>query len=151
MEKISIYTDGACKGNPGVGGFGALIIINDKEVELCGANAHTTNQRMELTAAIEAINYVAANGNSDINILLYSDSKYLIQGITQWIISWKKNGWKNSAKKAVVNQDLWQQLDILNNKFNISWQWVKGHANNTGNIKADQLANLGINNFLAKS
>jgi len=147
MEQITIYTDGACKSNPGAGGWGVLILKNGKEIELCGGDLNTTNQRMELTAAIKALQYFKDSSN----LLLLSDSKYVIQGITEWIINWKKNNWRNYAKKPVVNQDLWQQLDKLNVKHKVTWQWVKGHAGNDGNLKADRLANLGVSNLLNSS
>jgi len=138
--KLIAYTDGACSGNPGPGGWGVWLRYGDHEKELCGGEQHTTNQRMELQAAIEALKALKKPSH----ITIYSDSKYVIQGITQWISGWKKRGWKNSAKKPVVSQDLWETLDALNQIHTVDWQWVKGHAGNEGNEKADELARQGI-------
>jgi len=142
MKHLNIvaYTDGACSGNPGPGGWGVWLHYGNHEKELCGGELHSTNQRMELQAAIEALK--ALKQPSDITI--FSDSKYVIQGITEWISGWKKRGWKNSAKKAVANQDLWEQLDILNHTHRVTWQWVKGHAGDEGNERADALARKGV-------
>ena len=134
---ISIYTDGACSGNPGVGGWGAVILMNTEEpIFLNGGNNETTNNRMELTAAIKAIGYFKEMKN----ISLFTDSKYLKDGIESWIYKWKNNGWKTSNKKPVKNKDLWIELDKEISKHNILWNWVKGHANNEFNEKADSLA-----------
>ena len=134
---IKIYTDGACSGNPGIGGWGAVILENEKEpVFLNGGEDNTTNNRMELTAAIEAIIY---NFNSN-NLEIYTDSKYLKDGIEKWINNWKQNGWKTANKKPVKNKDLWMRLDDQISKHHIKWNWVKGHANNIYNEKADKLA-----------
>ena len=134
---IKIYTDGACSGNPGVGGWGVVILeLGKNEVYLNGGEDNTTNNRMELTAAIEAIIY---NLNS-IDLEIYTDSKYLKDGIEKWIKNWKQNGWKTANKKPVKNKDLWMKLDDQINKRNIKWNWVKGHANNKFNEKADFLA-----------
>jgi len=140
--KLIAYTDGACSGNPGPGGWGVWLRYGKHEKEICGGETHTTNQRMELQAAIQALQ--ALKKPSDITI--YSDSKYVIQGITQWVHGWKKRGWKNAAKKPVVSQDLWETLDKLNHIHHVDWQWVKGHAGNEGNEKADELARKGIPN-----
>lgn len=137
---IEAFTDGACSGNPGPGGWGVWLRYGQHEKELCGGEAHSTNQRMEMQAAIEALKALKRPSK----ITIYSDSKYVIQGITEWISGWKKRGWKNAAKKPVANQDLWQQLDELNQKHDVSWQWVKGHAGNEGNERADELARQGI-------
>jgi len=137
---IEAFTDGACSGNPGPGGWGVWLRYGKHEKELCGGEAHSTNQRMELQAAIEALKALKKPST----ITIYSDSKYVIQGITEWISGWKKRGWKNSAKKDVANQDLWQQLDTLNNLHQVTWQWVKGHAGHEGNERADELARQGI-------
>ncbi len=134
------YTDGACSGNPGPGGWGVWLQYGVHEKELYGGEQQTTNQRMELQAAIEALKALKKPSS----ICIYSDSKYVIQGITQWIHGWKKRGWKNSAKQAVANQDLWQALDALNQVHQVDWQWVKGHAGNEGNEKADMLARRGV-------
>ena len=134
---ISIYTDGACSGNPGIGGWGAVIISSAKDpIFLNGGEQNTTNNRMELTAAIKSIQYFTKK--SDLKI--YTDSKYLKDGIESWIHKWKENGWKTSSKKNVKNQDLWIKLDEEIMKHNIEWNWVKGHSNNQLNEKADSLA-----------
>ena len=134
---IKIYTDGACSGNPGIGGWGAVIFSNsDDVVFLNGGENITTNNRMELTAAIKSISYFKNRSNLEI----FTDSKYLKDGIERWILNWKKNGWKTSNKKPVKNKDLWVQLDKQILKHNIKWNWVKGHANNEFNEKADSLA-----------
>ena len=134
---IKIYTDGACSGNPGIGGWGAVIFSNsDDVVFLNGGENITTNNRMELTAAIKSIAYFKNRSNLEI----FTDSKYLKDGIEKWILNWKKNGWKTSNKKPVKNKDLWVQLDKEILKHNIKWNWVKGHANNEFNEKADSLA-----------
>ncbi len=134
---ITIYTDGACSGNPGIGGWGAVILeINKDEIFLNGGNDNTTNNRMELTAAIEALKKI----QNKKNIKLITDSKYVKDGIQSWIINWKKNGWKTAAKKPVKNKELWIELDNLISKHSITWEWVKGHAGNTYNEKADYLA-----------
>jgi len=137
---IEAFTDGACSGNPGPGGWGVWLRYGKHEKELCGGEAHSTNQRMELQAAIEALKALKKPSK----ITIYSDSKYVIQGITEWISGWKKRGWKNAAKKDVANQDLWQQLDKLNERHQVTWQWVKGHAGHEGNERADELARQGI-------
>lgn len=137
---IEIYTDGACRGNPGPGGWGAWLKRGDDEKELFGGELNTTNNRMELMAAIqalEALNYPCA-------VRLHSDSKYVLQGITEWMINWKKRGWKTAAKKTVKNEDLWRRLDAVMQNHQIDWSWVKGHSGNPGNERADQLANQGI-------
>ena len=134
---ITIYTDGACSGNPGIGGWGAVILeINNEGIFLNGGSYNTTNNRMELTAAIEALRYFEDRQT----ITLITDSKYVKDGIQSWIQNWKKNGWKTAAKKPVKNKELWIELDQLISRHNISWKWVKGHAGNTHNEKADYLA-----------
>ncbi len=138
---VEAFTDGACSGNPGPGGWGVLLrMVGGHEKELCGGEAHTTNQQMEIKAAIEALKAL----KKTCRITIYSDSKYVIKGITEWIHGWKKNGWKNAAKKPVSNQELWQQLDALNASHHVTWQWVKGHAGHEGNERADELARRGI-------
>jgi ribonuclease HI len=137
---VEIYTDGACRGNPGAGGWGVLLISGDKRKTLHGGEPETTNNRMELTAAIEALN--ALNGRR--SVVLHTDSKYVLDGLTQWLPNWKSRGWKTSAKKPVKNKDLWQALDEAANKHQITWKWVKGHAGDPGNEAADELANRGI-------
>ena len=134
---ITIYTDGACSGNPGIGRWGVVILEENKEDRvLNGGNDNTTNNRMELTAAIEALKYFKDKQT----ITLITDSKYVKDGIQSWIQNWKKNGWKTAAKKPVKNKELWVELDDLITKHNITWEWVKGHAGNTYNEKADYLA-----------
>ena len=137
---VKIYTDGACKGNPGVGGWGALLEMNGKEKELFGGERLTTNNRMELLAVIRALEALKRR----CTVQLHTDSKYVQQGITEWIHGWKKNGWRTSAKKPVKNDDLWKALDELAQKHDIEWLWVKGHAGHNGNEKADMLANRGV-------
>ena len=134
---ITIYTDGACKGNPGPGGYGAYIIYTDGTTkDLYGRNEKTTNNIMELQAAITALSYFEKQEE----ITIYTDSNYVKKGITEWIHKWKKNGWKNSKKQVVKNKELWIQLEYWNNYHNVSWEWVKGHSGNPGNEKADYLA-----------
>jgi len=140
MKDIEIFTDGACRGNPGPGGWGALLRYGKKEKTLHGGEAHTTNNRMELTAAIEALAAV----KEPCKVILTTDSQYVRKGITEWIANWKKNGWRTSAKKPVVNADLWRKLDELTQKHQIKWHWVKGHSGHRENEIADELANLGI-------
>ena len=135
-KKVIIYTDGACSGNPGKGGWGAVLIYGDKEKEISGYEEITTNNKMELTAVIESLKIL----NRKCNVELWTDSSYVKNGITEWIFSWKKNNWKNSKKEEVKNKDLWQKLDELNNFHNITWNWVKGHADNELNNRVDILA-----------
>ena len=137
---VTIYTDGACRGNPGSGGWGVLIIENNNEITLFGGKKNTTNNQMEMTAAIEGLSYFEER--TDIEI--YTDSNYLKDGIESWIHSWKKNGWKTASKKPVKNKELWMKVDKLNQFHNVSWSWVKGHSGNRENDIADMLANKGI-------
>ena len=139
---LVIYTDGACSGNPGPGGWGVLMQFGNKEKTLNGGEPETTNNRMELMAAIKALE--AINPEFKGTITLWTDSTYVLKGITEWIHGWKKRGWKKSDKKPVINKDLWQRLDILNAEKNINWKWVKGHAGVEGNERADELARQGI-------
>ena len=134
--EIKIYTDGACVGNPGPGGWAAVILIDNKKEEIFGGEKLTTNNRMELTAAIEALKYFEDKKT----ITLITDSKYVKDGIQSWIQNWKKNGWKTAAKKPVKNKELWIELDQLISRHTISWEWVKGHTGNVHNEKADYLA-----------
>ncbi len=136
---VVIYTDGACKGNPGRGGWGAWLSSSGSEKELFGGAALTTNNRMELTAVIEALKTLKRT----CNVVVFTDSQYVRQGITEWIHGWKLRGWKTADKKAVKNVDLWQQLDSLRALHHIEWRWVKGHAGDPGNERADALANRG--------
>lgn len=143
-DTVTIYTDGACKGNPGPGGWGAWLSCNGKEKELFGGEADTTNNRMELTAVIRALEALKRSCTVD----LHTDSKYVQQGITAWIHGWKKNGWRTSDKKPVKNDDLWKALDELAQQHQIKWHWVKGHAGHAGNERADRLANRGVESVL---
>ncbi|MCV6547819.1 MAG: ribonuclease HI [Cohaesibacter sp.] len=143
MAKVTIYTDGACSGNPGPGGWGALLLYGEHEKELCGGEANTTNNRMELQAAIEALTALTRPCEID----LYTDSQYVKGGITGWIHGWKKNGWKTANKKPVKNSELWQALDEALKRHNVSWHWVKGHAGHEGNEHADALARRGMEPF----
>ena len=140
-NKITIYTDGACSGNPGKGGWGAVLIYKDKQKHLSGSAILTTNNKMELTAAIEALKAVKKSND----IELYTDSQYVKNGINLWIINWKKNGWKTANKKEVANKDLWIELDKYVTHHNITWFWVKGHSGNHYNEIADNLAVKAMN------
>tara|TARA_B100000427_G_scaffold78076_1_gene63649 strand:+ start:91 stop:525 length:435 start_codon:yes stop_codon:yes gene_type:complete len=137
---IDIYTDGACSGNPGKGGWGVYLKIDNEEIQLNGAKDNTTNNRMELTAVIEALKYLKCKSN----INLFTDSKYVMQGIEEWIHNWKKNDWKTSKKEPVKNKELWIELDKLVSLHNIQWKWVKGHSGDYGNERADYLATTAI-------
>ena len=141
-----MYTDGACKGNPGVGGWGVYVLRKNDETELNGLDLNTTNNKMELTAVIEGLKTL--QNKSEVTIV--TDSQYVKNGINQWIHKWKKNGWKTASKKPVKNKDLWKQLDYLVREHIINWEWVRGHSGNPGNEKADLLANKGILEHLEK-
>lgn len=140
MKLVEIFTDGACKGNPGPGGWGALLRYGENVKELFGGEENTTNNRMELMAAIVALETL----NRPCEIVVTTDSQYVRQGITEWLEGWKNRGWKNSAKKPVKNADLWQRLDAATQPHQIEWKWVKGHSGHPENEKADQLANKGV-------
>lgn len=142
---VEIYTDGACRGNPGPGGWGALLKYNGKEKELCGAEAETTNNRMELTAAIRALEELTR----PCQIRLTTDSVYVRSGIMEWLAAWKTRGWKTADRKAVKNVDLWKKLDSARSRHEIEWCWVKGHSGNSGNEHADMLANRAIDELLS--
>ncbi len=142
-----MYTDGACRGNPGPGGWGVILSYRDQNKTLSGFDPQTTNNRMELTAAIEGLRALSRACDIELN----TDSKYVLQGINEWIESWKSNGWKTAAKKPVKNVDLWQSLDEQVKKHRIIWHWVKGHAGIEGNEMADQLANVAIDRAMEKS
>ena len=142
-----MYTDGACRGNPGPGGWGVILSYQDKQKTLNGFDPETTNNRMELTAAIEGLRALKRACDVDLN----TDSKYVMQGINDWMANWKSNGWKTAAKKPVKNTDLWQLLDEQAKKHKIKWRWVKGHTGIEGNEMADQLANLAIDRAMKKS
>ena len=139
-KKVEIFTDGACRGNPGPGGWGAMLRYGDVEKPLYGGEKLTTNNRMELLAAIEALKTL----KEKCDVTLTTDSQYVRKGITEWIISWKKRGWKTAAKKPVMNVDLWKELDSQVERHNITWKWVKGHSGHRENEIADALANQGI-------
>ena len=143
-NKVILFTDGACRGNPGPGGWGAYLEFKDKKKSLHGFEDNTTNNRMELMAAIQRLKALKRS----CTIELKTDSKYVLQGITEWVTGWKKNGWKTAAKKPVKNVDLWQQLDSEVSRHQINWHWVKGHSGVHGNEMADQLANQAIDESL---
>ena len=144
MKQVTIYTDGACRGNPGPGGWGALIKFDSMEKEIFGGKNDTTNNQMELLAAIEGL----ATLKEPCSVELFTDSKYVMDGITQWIKNWKKNNWKTAAKKDVKNKELWQKLDHLISKHQVQWHWGKGHSGDAGNETADLLANKGIDSIV---
>lgn len=143
-ERVSIWTDGACSGNPGPGGWGVILTYAGKQKELSGGEAATTNNRMELTAAIKALEALTRACDVD----LYTDSAYLRGGITSWLASWKRNGWKTADKKPVKNVELWQRLEAAAAPHKIAWHWVKGHANDPMNERADELAREGMRPYL---
>ena len=145
-KRVVVFTDGACSGNPGPGGWGAILSFNGHARELNGGEAHTTNNRMELMAAIMALEALTRPCDVDI----HTDSQYVRQGVTGWIHGWKRNGWKTAAKKPVKNVDLWQRLDSATQRHNIEWHWVKGHAGDELNERADALAREGSRPFLRK-
>ncbi|MBL8537831.1 MAG: ribonuclease HI [Hyphomonadaceae bacterium] len=142
---VDIWTDGACSGNPGPGGWGAILHYAGVEKEISGADASTTNNRMELSAAIEALNALKRPAK----VRLHTDSKYVMDGVTKWIHGWKKNGWKTADKKPVKNEDLWRALEAAAARHEITWKWVKGHADNEMNNRADELARAAIKTLRA--
>jgi ribonuclease HI len=146
MTEVEIYTDGACRGNPGPGGWGALLLFKDAQKELSGAELQTTNNRMELMGAIMAL----AALTRGVRVRLYTDSKYVSTGVSEWLPNWKARGWRTADKKAVKNQDLWERLDAENQRHAVQWVWVKGHAGNEGNERVDRLANAAIDDLLAQ-
>ena len=139
-KDVEIYTDGACRGNPGPGGWGAVLQYGETSKEIYGGESETTNNRMELMAAIKSLESLTRN----CEVTLYTDSQYVRKGITEWIVNWKKRNWKTAAKKPVKNADLWKLLDIQVDRHTVNWVWVKGHAGNVGNELADTLANKGV-------
>ncbi|MBE8162672.1 MAG: ribonuclease HI [Bdellovibrionaceae bacterium] len=145
MEKIIIYTDGGCRGNPGLGGWGVWLRYKGHDKKLKGAKENTTNNQMELTAAIKALEAIDVD---NIAIDLYTDSKYVVQGIKEWLKSWKIKSWKTANKKPVKNKELWLALDQLNQKYKVGWHWVKGHSGDEGNEVADHLANQAMDEFI---
>ncbi|MBL4571318.1 MAG: ribonuclease HI [Alcanivorax sp.] len=146
MKQVIIFTDGACRGNPGPGGWGAVLRYGTTEKTLCGGEPDTTNNRMELMAAIMALEALT----KPCQVVLTTDSRYVMDGITQWMSNWKKRGWKTASKQPVKNADLWRRLDAACGKHTIEWQWVKGHSGHPENEKADALANRGIDELLQK-
>lgn len=137
---VEVYADGACRGNPGPGGWGVVLRAGLREKELWGGEAHTTNNRMELTAAIRALEALTR----PCRVALYTDSQYVRNGITTWLVDWKRRGWRTADRKPVKNQDLWERLDQLSAQHQVDWHWVKGHAGHPGNERADALANRGV-------
>jgi ribonuclease HI len=144
MDKVEIYTDGACKGNPGPGGWGAWLVMGPHQKELYGGELNTTNNRMELKAVIEALTAL----KRPCEVTLHTDSQYVHKGISEWIHGWKARGWKTASREPVKNVDLWQALDAAQAMHKIHWRWVKGHAGHEGNERADALANLGVESVL---
>ena len=144
---IRIYTDGACKGNPGRGGWGALLRIGQKEVELSGKERHTTNNRMELTAVIRALETLPQGSRVEV----HTDSQYVQKGMSEWLRDWKRRGWRTADKKPVKNADLWRALDEARGQHEIEWLWVRGHTGHPGNERADELANLGVAEIAANT
>ncbi len=144
-KPVDIYTDGACRGNPGPGGWGAILMASGREKELYGGERETTNNRMELTAVIRALEALTRTADARV----FSDSQYVRLGITQWLAQWKARGWRTAARKPVKNQDLWEQLEAATQAHRIEWHWVKGHSGNVGNERADALANRGIDELVS--
>jgi ribonuclease HI len=147
MTELVIHTDGACRGNPGPGGWGVLLSCNDAWKELSGAEPATTNNRMELVAAIMGLSALKRPSTAAVR----TDSQYVIKGITEWLPSWKARGWRTADRKAVKNQDLWERLDQLASQHTLTWQWVKGHSGDPGNERVDELANLAIDAMLGSA
>jgi ribonuclease HI len=145
VSYLEIYADGACRGNPGPGGWGALLLYDGRKKEICGAEALTTNNRMELTAVIRALEALKKPGTS---ARVYTDSQYVIKGIEEWLVSWKARGWRTADKKPVKNQDLWERLDALAATHDLEWHWVRGHSGIEGNERVDRLANQAIDAML---
>jgi ribonuclease HI len=143
MKAVTLFTDGACRGNPGPGGWGVLLRYQGHERELYGGEARTTNNRMELMAAIRGLEVL----QEGCEVTLVTDSEYLKKGITEWLANWKKRGWKTASKKPVANADLWQRLDAAVQHHHIHWEWVRGHSGHAGNERADALANRGIDDY----
>ncbi|MBK6597926.1 MAG: ribonuclease HI [Proteobacteria bacterium] len=144
-KPVDIYADGACRGNPGPGGWGAILMASGREKELYGGERETTNNRMELTAVIRALEALTRTADARV----FSDSQYVRLGITQWLAQWKARGWRTAARKPVKNQDLWEQLEAATQAHRIEWHWVKGHSGNVGNERADALANRGIDELVS--
>jgi len=146
LSRVEIWTDGACSGNPGPGGWGAILRFGEREKELSGGELLTTNNRMELTAAISALEAL----NRECEVDLHTDSQYLRQGVTGWMFGWKKNGWRTADRKPVKNEDLWRRLDEATARHKIDWRWVRGHAGDEMNERADELARAGMKPFLRR-
>ncbi len=144
MTEVEIYTDGACRGNPGPGGWGVWMVSGPHEKELFGGELNTTNNRMELTAVITALRAL----RRPCRVILHTDSQYVQKGISEWIVGWKARGWRTADKKPVKNADLWQELDEATRRHDIQWRWIKGHAGHEGNERADRLANKGVDSVL---
>jgi len=142
MKHVKLFTDGACSGNPGPGGWGALLRFGERERSLNGGEAETTNNRMELMAVIRGLEAL----KQPCSVHIVTDSKYVLQGVTQWMVNWKRNGWRTRNKKPVKNQDLWERLDHLVARHEVAWEWVKGHSGHSENERVDQLAREGIPN-----
>lgn len=140
MNKVDIFTDGACKGNPGRGGWGAWLVVGEHQKELCGGERDTTNNRMELKAVIEALSAL----RRPCDVVVHTDSQYVQKGISEWIHGWKQRGWKTASREPVKNVDLWQALDTAQQLHRIQWRWVRGHSGHIGNERADALANRGV-------
>jgi ribonuclease HI len=147
VNEVEIHTDGACRGNPGPGGWGVLMRAGKREKELCDGELLTTNNRMELTAAIRGLEALKRH----CRVTVYTDSEYLRKGITEWLAAWKRRGWRTADRKPVKNADLWRRLDDLSCRHEIRWRWVKGHAGNPDNERADQLANEGLEKALGRA
>ena len=145
--KVTIYTDGACRGNPGPGGWGAILMFGGREKELCGGDLATTNNRMELMGAIQALEAL----NKPCKVELHTDSQYVMKGITEWVRGWKARGWKTAAKEPVKNEDLWRRLDEARQRHDVDWRWVKGHAGHELNERADELARRGMKEALGEA
>ena len=145
-DDVIIFTDGACSGNPGPGGWGAILTVQGREREICGGEPRTTNNRMEMTAALRALEAL----KRPCRVELHTDSQYLRQGITEWLAGWKARGWKTADKKPVKNEDLWRELDLARSRHEVSWRWVKGHAGHPMNERADALARRGLQEARAR-
>jgi ribonuclease HI len=143
IAQVEVFTDGACRGNPGPGGWGVLLVLPDRVEELCGGERNTTNNQMELQSAIKALQWIVEQAPKA-KVVLHTDSSYVKNGITEWIQAWKQRGWRTSTKQPVKNLQYWQQLDTLNQRLIVDWRWIKGHAGFAGNERADQLANQGL-------
>ena len=144
MSRVQLFTDGACRGNPGIGGWGALLRSSSQQKELFGFEENTTNNRMELMAAIRGLEAVEEHSQ----VVIYTDSQYVCKGITEWMTNWKLKGWKTVSGKPVKNSELWRDLETVSKRHIVEWRWVRGHAGNLGNERADALANLAIDQFL---